>query len=1670
MACCLRELPSVLNDLINMQRSYSRGLPNTLGPVILNLIERPHQSTLHMSQRPFSPHPGSRVFYLGVVDASFNAGRPREGEVRRREYRLQLWQGQCLYWDQELDDWSSQGCKIISEHSSYYKAHCSCNHLTSFGAHFALSPNTLDFKNIDDFFDLHTNPVTFSFILAILITYGILMVIAVQKDNQDAAQPPIVELMDNSPSDKQKYLVSLETGFRKGAATTAKVSLVLHGEEGMSETRELVGRETKPIIFQRHSRQSFILTLPENLGRLFKCQIWHNNAGEQPSWYLSRVIVQDLNTGYFYYFMCERWFAADIGDGKVEREIMASEGGLGFSKVLWAKGTQYFADYHLWFSTFSRPPHSRFTRAQRLTCCLSLLMSYMALNCVWYKGTEKDYRGEFGMIDLSWRAVVVGAIISLIALPANLIIVMLFRRSKVNFLERPHSAFNKKYKTTKRNDSVSSIGSTDQSLGPPVMSPSLFDQTISNWQSLQDWAQKTWTRRNPDEEDSIDKKAVDTSTLETNMSDRIESVMKEETKDVTPPLASVELRKKANDAEIELRPIPPRHIKSVLHPGLPQGPTTPGSSGQGPREALRGRTLPWMTAAKVLLLSVIVAMRNRNNIHIFSHHDDGYLDQKVLKMLKSKPKSKEDDEDESVNLEEGVAARQRSRYLRFARPPQETELLKSRNDILKQKGASAFIKLVLFIPPSASTFCILIISSETLLFTVQFVLLVLIAFGKNPTHAFGIHRHVTATLAQDGEHPLAKVHSISQMWKWMQGHFTDTMYDDPTRPGFLSNSYLIGQVQLRQHRFTNQLCDVQVEKLLVSGNCRGDMEMDAFGMNQSYWYHSAELTGAGRVQGQHDDYGGDGYLVKLPNRRLPAEAQLKKLEEDGWVNSMTSAVIAEFTTFHVPSNIFNTVRILFEIPAFGGMTPSLKISSAYLYKYVSVMDNLLLACELLLIVCTMLKVRHEVMEMLRLKAEYFHNVWNALETSQCLLSLAFVGCFMFRFLLVGAKVQDLRSTYKEQFMDVSDVHEWDEVLRTIIGFILFLVTLQLVKALRHQPPFSVFAKVYHRAAMDILVFALMFFIWLASYTCLTMALYSALSMQFKSVDNTILSLLALLTGSYDFDNLAFGNFWGVFVWRLVIVSFMMFVIGSLTAYMLAILNYHYKRHHSEKKVTFNLTESVRFCRNRLSNVFRLRAASSEDPPSSASASASGKTEPETLLPTEFTMAEIEYQVDEMLFKMNALAGTSNLPEKPPIYYTDSDTCIYGGVGGSGEGDSSTTASSEVQGFNPLQELRGNHKIEYIFSEPHLSKLLQLDSIGADVLNVPEADVEKQLRNQLEMEIFRQLQLQRQEGRYPSSSGSGVGEGEGEVGGGEGGVVGVGERGSEALDVYASSLSSSGCNHSPTPASVGGAKSHTIDESDSVTCNDPLPILNSIPFHPEPPAPPQVKPSAPHSIGGRKLQQRKDKKKKKKKVHSASSSEALVVEEMPDSVIGIRSDSADSSSCCSGSHKAANRGNSLHPGMPVPPLHPCSNTTPAESKRAAKSKKSSQAQLHKKTPVPQYNEGGLNQILNSWDDLDFSCSTSPSSSPSSSSSESEEQTPPAQSKAQQHSTRGTLRKTRSRGGGKGQGHAVAACDLLSLTEDEFAFDNHGYASEGDRVRAGQKKYRKPPPPATKQCWS
>jgi hypothetical protein len=187
--------------------------------------------------------------------------------------------------------------------------------------------------------------------------------------------------------------------------------------------------------------------------------------------------------------------------------------------------------------------------------------------------------------------------------------------------------------------------------------------------------------------------------------------------------------------------------------------------------------------------------------------------------------------------------------------------------------------------------------------------------------------------------------------------------------------------------------------------------------------------------------------------------------------------------------------------------------------------------------------------------------------------------------------------------------------------------------------------------------------------------------------------------------------------------------------MRAVLIFYYKVFKEEPVLVFSSRENILYYWNRLQELFHINT-----PPR--------RKEPVNPLPPEFTMAEIQYQVDEMLFRMNALAGVSNLPEKPSMYFTDSDTTCGGGF--IGAEDAVSSGGSEVRAFeedkfeNRMQKLKDNLFVH----DPHLAQLLQLDSMGATVM---EEDTEKRLMMQLELEIFRQLQMKRCDNRAGDSS-------------------------------------------------------------------------------------------------------------------------------------------------------------------------------------------------------------------------------------------------------------------------------------------------------------------------------
>jgi hypothetical protein len=141
---------------------------------------------------------------------------------------------------------------------------------------------------------------------------------------------------------------------------------------------------------------------------------------------------------YRSYFLCDNWFAVEKGDGLVDRVIpVASSTELkSFAHLFTQSVKKKFSDGHLWFSVFSRPVRSNFTRLQRISCCISLLFCTMISNAMFYRQDTQATANKAGVlmkigpIEFTLTQLWISFIGTLIVLPVNLIIVTLFRKAK----------------------------------------------------------------------------------------------------------------------------------------------------------------------------------------------------------------------------------------------------------------------------------------------------------------------------------------------------------------------------------------------------------------------------------------------------------------------------------------------------------------------------------------------------------------------------------------------------------------------------------------------------------------------------------------------------------------------------------------------------------------------------------------------------------------------------------------------------------------------------------------------------------------------------------------------------------------------------------------------------------------------------------------------------------------------------------------------------------------------------------------------------------------------------------------------------------------------------------------------------------------------------------------
>lgn len=191
--------------------------------------------------------------------------------------------------------------------------------------------------------------------------------------------------------------------------------------------------EPARVKFLRGAVDYFLLAVPHSLGKLKQLRIWHNNKGSNPSWFLQRVMIRDLQTDTKTWFVNLRWLAVEEDDGQIDRTLQTAtkEELTNFNLLFSTEARKNLTDNHLWFSVLARPPKSTFTRVQRLSCCLSVILTTMVANAMFYQVGDESSSGtsiHVGPFSFSIKQISIGITSSMVVLPVNILVVTIFRK------------------------------------------------------------------------------------------------------------------------------------------------------------------------------------------------------------------------------------------------------------------------------------------------------------------------------------------------------------------------------------------------------------------------------------------------------------------------------------------------------------------------------------------------------------------------------------------------------------------------------------------------------------------------------------------------------------------------------------------------------------------------------------------------------------------------------------------------------------------------------------------------------------------------------------------------------------------------------------------------------------------------------------------------------------------------------------------------------------------------------------------------------------------------------------------------------------------------------------------------------------------------------------------
>ncbi|CAH1267495.1 CSMD3 [Branchiostoma lanceolatum] len=1020
--------------------------------------------------------PMEYMYYLGVQhvlqhgDVTPSVSPEYRGENFTLNYTVQIYSTQCLYFDEDIDDFRSDGCRP-GPLSNTSLSHCRCDHLTAFGSgfQFFVAPNKLNvlqaFKNLN----FKENPVV---VIAISVVVGIYLLVVIwarRKDRQDSKKVGATILRgDQKGFNDHFYQIIVLTGSRSQSSTSARVFLTLIGEGGESGPHELEDHDRT--IFREGGVDTFILPTSRHLGSLYAVHIWHDNTGPCPSWFLDKIILQDLSDGKKYSFLCQRWLAVEEGDGRVDCLLSsATDKQIStLSHVFNSQTSKAFNDGHLWCSVVGRPAYSPFTRVQRVSCCLSLLLCTMVTNIMFFgraddfsKPPPVDILGFKVQIPISWAQIIIGVQSCLIIFPINLAIVEIFR----------HVASPPERKTNDQNVSRASSTSSD------VIS--LEEIELQKIDKAWDFYRLPYS----------DRKVTD-----------------DKKKGCILPWWCVFIAWFLVFASCFLSA-----LFTILY-GSEYG-----------REKAEAWLFTFFTSfftdllilqpVKVVLLAVGLTLLLRK-----PHEDAENLTPTL-------------DYDEVCSYLSTIKVTPAKKCLE--EPPDSTKLAEMRVrrfvEISMKSAVYEFVFYFMFVLVLA---VIANGPRDTGMFHMTRNIRQTMDDGDD--HSFKQASTIDVNDVQSFWNFIRYTLSpalYDNQWYNGDNREPDGFMTDKT--SYVVGPVRLRQLRVAEDSSCKRAEPIEgIFNDCIDAYSYLTQDSSSYGMgwlktsdanasglvpnetNPWVYQQSSDIP----VVGTHETYWDGGYFVKFTNTTPTAVlATVAQLEPSGWIDRYTRAVLIEMTIYNPHANLFSVVNLLTEFTAIGSAYPHVDITTVRLYRFQTTWAWVVVCFQGIFIIFTLYFAFKELDHILKLRCLYLKTFWGCVELSLALLSLAEVGVMLYTLYIVlefqskqGANTGPVERTF-EKYRRAA---YWDQINTYVLGCLVCMGTIKLLHLLRFNKHVVLGADTIKKAAGPLSGFLLIFTLVFLAFAMFASLVFGSGEEGFSPFIATLETMFTILLGRF----------------------------------------------------------------------------------------------------------------------------------------------------------------------------------------------------------------------------------------------------------------------------------------------------------------------------------------------------------------------------------------------------------------------------------------------------------------------------------------------------------------------------------------------------------------------------